>query len=169
MRKRPLAAALAVAALAVAVIAVAVIAAAGAPAKAASEATGVEGVWLTGKRKVAVRLYRCDAALCGRIVWLARPRERNGALKRDAANPDAALRDRPWCGVEAITAAKADGDGWRRGRYYNPQDGAVYAVDLAPRQDGGLDVRAYLAVRLLGKSEVWTRYDGDPPPCETDG
>lgn len=139
---------------------------------ALGNATGphaVEGVWLTGKKKVAVALYRCEAALCGRIVWLAKPRHRDGALKRDADNPDPALRHRPWCGIEAITAAKPDGDGWRGGRFYNPQDGAVYAVDIAPGVDDTLAVRAYLGVRLLGRSEVWTRFNSEPPPCETDG
>lgn len=140
--------------------------AAAAPAASGDEAA--EGVWLTEKKKVAVRLYRCDDALCGRIVWLAEPRDRSGALKRDAANPDPALRDRPWCGVETFSGLGRDGAGWSGGRFYNPQDGGVYGVDFGPAADRALKVRAYLGVRLLGKSEVWTRFDGEPPPCDAD-
>lgn len=133
-----------------------------------ARAAGVEGVWLTEKRKVAVELYPCGAAMCGKIVWLAKPRSRDGTLRRDVRNPDPALRDRPWCGIEVIRGLRRDGPGWADGRFYYPKEGKSFDIDLSDAGDGTLEVRAYLGIKLLGKTEVWTRPEGALPGCEPD-
>jgi len=135
---------------------------------APARADGVEGVWLTEKGKVAVELFRCGAELCGRIVWLARPRWSEGTLKRDERNPDPALRDRPWCGIEVISGLRRDGGGddWEDGSFYYPKDGKSFDLALRPNGDGTLKVWAYLGVKLLGKTEIWTRPEGALPGCE---
>jgi len=124
-----------------------------------------EGRWLTGKRKVAVTLYRCGEQICGRIDWLAKPRYRGGELRIDAHNPDPALRNRPWCGITAITGLREDGAGsWSGGKFYYPKDGNKYDLDIEANGDG-LRVYAYLALRFLGKTEDWVRAPEDLPGC----
>jgi len=125
-----------------------------APAAGAAE-PGIAGLWLTGKRKVAVELSACGDALCGRIVWLARPHRRDGSLKRDRENPDPALRDRPICGMTIIEGLQPDGNGgWEGGEFYYPGHGRTYSMRIEPR-DGALKVRAFLGLDLFGKSETW--------------
>ena len=130
-----------------------------------AEAAAIEGVWLTGKKEVGVDLYACGSRLCGRIVWLAKPRWSDNQLKMDERNPDPALRDRHWCGIEVISGLKPNGGDWESGDFYDPKDGKTYDIDIEPSADGTLKVRAYLGVKLLGRTEVWTRPDGTLPGC----
>lgn len=134
----------------------------------AARADGIEGVWLTGKKAVGVELYPCGGTTCGKIVWLAKPRWSEGTLKRDERNPDPALRDRPWCGIEVITGLRRNGAAWEGGSFYYPKDGKSFDLEIRENGDGTLKVRAYLGVKLLGKTETWTRPEGALPGCEPD-
>ncbi|MBK0400294.1 DUF2147 domain-containing protein [Limibaculum sp. M0105] len=135
---------------------------------AAAQAAGVEGVWLTEKGKVAVELYPCGERMCGKIVWLEKPRWSEGTLKRDERNPDPALRERPWCGIEVISGLRPDGRDWEDGSFYYPKEGKTFDLEMRQNGDDTLKVRAYLGVKLLGKTEIWTRANGELPGCEPD-
>lgn len=120
------------------------------------------GPWLTEKEGAVIEIYECgddqDRELCGRIAWLRKPYTDEGELKRDPENPDAALRDRPLCGIEVFTGLKrTDKDTWAYGRVYNPKDGNQYRAYLDARDDGTVHIRGYVGIPLFGKSETWTR------------
>jgi len=128
--------------------------------------SGVLGLWLSEKKKVLVDIYRCEDELCGKIVWLAKPYYKSGDFKRDRKNPDPALRDRGWCGIEVIQGLKAKGgDSWENGEFYFPKEGRTFDIDIEGRADADLKIWVYLGLRLLGKSEIWTR----PEPGQTVG
>src|SRR5580704_8247846 len=55
-----------------------------------------EGTWLLANR-VAVQVFECSGELCGRIVWLLRPRTPAGQPDLDHVNPDPSLRQRHLC------------------------------------------------------------------------
>ena len=128
-------------------------------------AESLEGRWLTGKRKVAVTLFPCQDAYCGRIDWLAKPYRKDGTLKIDSDNPDPSLRERPYCGIQIISDLRVKKPGvWSGGNLYNPQDGRTYDIEI--KTDGeGLRVRAYLGIKLLGKTEDWIRAPAETPGC----
>lgn len=134
-----------------------------APAFAAStepDPSGVLGFWMAESKKVAVEIYPCGEELCGKIVWLAKPYRKNGEFKRDKRNPDPALRDRGYCGIEVITGLKPKRDDyWRSGRFYYPKKGKTYDVDIKLKDDDRLELRAYLGIRLFGITEIWSRPD----------
>jgi len=132
-------------------------------AGAAGYAPVPEGVWLSEKGKVAVRFYNCADQICGRIVWMAKPYRKSGELRRDEKNPDPSLRDRSWCGMQVIEGLRAGGGGiWEGGAFYYPKDGNTYSLDVEPAGADQLTIHAYLGIRLLGKSETWTRAEEDP-------
>src|ERR1700745_2070264 len=60
-----------------------------------------EGTWLLANR-VAVQVFECSGLLCGKIVWLVRPRTPAGQPDVDRLNPDPALRQRPLCGLTIL-------------------------------------------------------------------
>ncbi len=128
------------------------------------DSVAILGYWLSDLKKVVVEIYSCEDELCGRIVWLAKPYRSSGELKRDKKNPDPALRDRGWCGIEVITGLKPARDGfWRRGRFYYPKKGRSFDIDIELKKGDRLELRVYLAIRLLGTSKIWTR----PEPGQT--
>lgn len=136
---------------------------------AAADPASIEGRWLTGKRGVVISLFRCGDELCGRIDWLKKPRYRGGELKIDRENPDPALRDRPWCGIDVVSRLREKKPGlWKGGKIYNPKDGGTY--DLEIRENGErLRVHAYLGIKLLGKTEDWIRATDEIPGCTEQG
>jgi len=125
------------------------------------------GYWLTENEKAIIQLYGCGDAACGKIVWLAEPLGEDGAPKTDKNNPDPAMQDRLLCGLELIGGlrrAEQPGD-WEGGAIYNSQDGAEYSVEVMTEAWDMLEVRGYLGVSLLGKSQVWTRVPSDRGGC----
>ncbi len=135
-------------------------------APAAASSDGPTGVWLTGKKKAAIRIYDCDAGLCGRIVWLKKPLDKTGRLKRDKNNPDAASRNQPLCGVVILRGLKSDEPGvWVGGTIYNPQDGHTYAGLIEVESEDTLMVRGYLGIPFLGKTEIWTKMEEPADSC----
>src|SRR5882724_2243810 len=86
-----------------------------------------EGTWLLANR-VAIQVFDCTGQLCGRIVWLVRPRSPTGQPDLDERNPDPTLRQRQLCGL-IIWGLQPDGPGhWSSGWFYDPEDGATYDV-----------------------------------------
>jgi uncharacterized protein (DUF2147 family) len=131
---------------------------------AETDPSAVTGVWLSEKGKVAVEIYPCADKLCGKIVWLAKPYRRDGKVKRDDRNPEPALQNRPYCGIEVIQNLKPKKNGtWESGRVYVPKQGETFDLDIELNKKGELELRAYLGIRLLGKSETWIR----PEPGRT--
>ena len=72
-----------------------------------------EGTWLLANR-VAIQVFDCSGLLCGKIVWLARPRTTVGRPDVDHLNPDPKLRQRPLCGLTILWGLPPNGPGhWR--------------------------------------------------------
>ena len=67
-----------------------------------------DGTWLFANR-VAVEVFECSGLVCGRIVWLLRPRTPAGQPDVDRLNPDPTLRHRPLCGLTIIWGLQPDG------------------------------------------------------------
>lgn len=119
------------------------------------------GHWLSGKKKLIVEFYPCGGEVCGRIAWLAKP-YKDGELRRDKHNPDPALRHRPFCGIEVIRGLEPDGDGvWNGGKVYDPKRGETYSLEVTQTGADELELRAYIGLKIFGKSETWTRPDPD--------
>lgn len=116
------------------------------------------GVWLLEKNKVAIQIYQCDDGFCGRIAWIKEPLDDNGRPWRDKYNPDAALRNRPLCGIEVLSGLRPAGhDQWDGGRIYNPRDGQVYAAAVRAVAPDTIEVHGYVGIPLFGKTRTLTR------------
>lgn len=126
----------------------------------------VHGLWLTENKKAIVEIAPCGAEACGRTVWVAEPVDASGRPKRDTKNADAAKRDRPICGLELVGGLHRQGKGaWSEGWVYNPKDGSTYSAAVRALSPQQIEVRGYLGVSLLGKSQVWTRVGDDRGGC----
>lgn len=133
----------------------------------AVEADPAFGHWLVDSGKAIVRLGPCGESACAEVVWLESEFDEQGEPRRDARNPDPALRDRTMCGLEIMWGLRREAPGdWRNGHVYNGRDGKTYGVRLSRQEDGTLKVRGYLGVPLLGKSQVWTPVEDDRGGCE---
>jgi uncharacterized protein (DUF2147 family) len=67
-------------------------------------------------------------------------------------------RNQPLTGLEMIRNVRRDGDTWGGGELLDPDNGKTYRVKLTPEPDGRtLQVRAYLGIALLGRTQTWRR------------
>ncbi|MEQ6291539.1 DUF2147 domain-containing protein [Vogesella sp. GCM10023246] len=91
--------------------------------------------------------------------------ELSGKVIKLFNNPDAvcdkcdgALKGKPIVGLTIMTGLKKDGDAWENGKILDPKSGKVYSAK-AKLVEGGkkLEVRGFLGISLLGRTQVWER------------
>ena len=114
------------------------------------------GLWDTGDG-AHVEMYERDGLYHGKFMHFYEEAPAGGV---DAENPDLALRGRSLVGADFILNFTFDGEKWKDGRIYNPENGKQYKADLELK-DGVLKVRGWLGVRLLGRTVNWSRLAQD--------
>ena len=85
------------------------------------------GVWMLDSGKVTVRIAPCGSELCGSIVGLAKPLNKEGQPKVDKKNPNESLRSRPLIGLTILANMRPSGDNKWKGTIYNADDGRTYS------------------------------------------
>jgi len=102
--------------------------------------------------RVAVQVFDCSGQLCGRIVWLLRPRTPTGQPDLDNRNPEPALRQRHLWGLQPGAPGH-----WTDGWLYDPQDGVTYNVNAELTSPIRISARVYRGVPLFGRTEILVR------------
>ena len=114
------------------------------------------GVWKNEDAKIEI--FKDGEKLDGKIAALNEKYTEDGQKKTDIHNPDPAKRERPLIGLVIMRGISPDGPRkWDGGTAYDPMTGNTYSVSL--EYDGGntLEVRGYLPVSGIGRTEVLTR------------
>lgn len=131
-----------------------------------SKAEGLtpEGVWLHDNERIRVQVAPCepqhDEPLCGKIVWLKNPDNREGGRRLDTENPVQSARQEPVIGMTVVRGLVRSGPRlWTGGSIYNPDDGASYKARVELVGPNTLHVRAYVMLPLFGETKVWTRVE----------
>ena len=81
----------------------------------------------------------------------------NGRPKVDRKNPNPSLRTKPIMGLVMLKDFKYDDNEWTGGHIYNPSDGKEYKAYMKLRDKNTLNVRGYVGISLLGKTDTWSR------------
>jgi uncharacterized protein (DUF2147 family) len=128
------------------------------PAARASDdqAAQILGHWLTEPRDGIIEISLAgDGSYQGKIVG------GNDPQRLDQHNPDPAKRVLPLLGQTILQGMKYDGSGaWSGGSIYDPDSGRTYKCRLARLDPDRLQVRGFIGIALLGRSQVWTHYQG---------
>ena len=128
------------------------------PSVWAQDADAILGEWLTEEGKAKVEIYSCEDSYCGKIVLLKEPKNPDGTNKRDINNPDENLRSRTIVGTNILTGLRYEGEGeWEDGEIYDPESGKTYSCRLELEDQNTLEVRGFIGLSLLGRSQTWTR------------
>lgn len=112
----------------------------------------IVGEWLTAAKDGKVQIYKSGNKFFGKISWGNRP---NG---KDTNNPDPKLRDQNLIGLVILKDFSFNGkDKWEEGTIYDPNNGKTYSCAIRLKNEKTLEVRGYIGISLLGRTEVWTR------------
>ncbi|OIM98750.1 hypothetical protein A9236_04985 [Polynucleobacter sp. QLW-P1DATA-2] len=61
-------------------------------------------------------------------------------------------------GMEILAGLKKTGDSYTGGQILDPDDGEIYRAEMKLKDQGSkLDLRAYIGIPLLGRTQTWIR------------
>lgn len=121
----------------------------------------VVGTWLNGEGTGQIQIYKTTSGhFAGKIVWLKEPIDpETGKPKLDKRNPDASKRTLPTLGLVNMRSFKynAEDKVWEHGKIYDPKNGKEYSCKMEFSDENTLNVRGYIGISLLGRTDKWTR------------
>lgn len=134
------------------------------PVAAAAQEKSAVGLWKTiddhnGKPKALIRISEANGEYQGKIEKLFRAPDEEPNPKCDKCTD--ARKDQPLIGMTILSGLKQDRQ--ERGEYsggqiLDPAEGKVYKSRMVLSDDGGkLNVRGYIGLPLLGRSQIWLR------------
>ncbi|MDQ8204582.1 DUF2147 domain-containing protein [Pelagicoccus sp. SDUM812003] len=118
------------------------------------------GLWRTiddetGEAKSLVRISRDkDGTLKGVVEQILAPDRRD----RVCEECEGERRDQPILGMTILWGFKPNKNKWSGGEILDPNNGKIYSAHLRLRKHGQvLDVRGYIGISLIGRSQLWQR------------
>lgn len=117
------------------------------------------GVWKNGEGTGHIQISRNGEKYQGRIVWLKEPIDpETGKPKLDKQHPDETVRARPIMGLVNMWGFHFSKEGvWEGGKIYDPKKGSTYSCTIRMKDVNTLEVRGYIGISLIGRTDVWTR------------
>lgn len=117
---------------------------------------GIDGKWQSPTGGARIEITKKGDKYVGTIFWLKEPNE-NGQSKKDSKNPDKAKRSRTIIGSQILEGfTKKSEKVYEGGTIYDPTSGKTYSCKMTLNGDI-LDIRGFIGVSLLGKTQKWTR------------
>lgn len=120
------------------------------------------GLWKTIDDKTQqprsfVRIVENNGVLEGRVEKLLnrQPDDDPDGLCRACSGE---RKDKPVVGMTILWGLRKSGDDWRGGEILDPKNGKTYSCKMKIADGGAkLDVRGYIGVSLIGRTQTWIR------------
>lgn len=123
-----------------------------------NEADKIVGTWLVGSGKAHIQIYKYSDKYAGKIVWLKEPMNESGKPKVDKNNPDASKRNNPLMGNVNMLGFKYTGNKtWKDGTIYDSENGKTYSCNMKLVDDNTLEVRGYIGISMIGRTDTWKK------------
>lgn len=124
-----------------------------------SDADRVLGVWMESTGKAKVKISKIGNKYFGKIVWLKEPIDpETKKPKTDKNNPDEELQGVKLKGLRVFKDFVYAGDDlWNKGTIYDSRKGKTYSCNITMKDINTLDIRGYIGISLIGRSDTWTR------------
>lgn len=118
----------------------------------------VTGKWKTiddetGEAKSIVEIYEQNGKIYGKIVEILNPAKKNAKCDKCKG----ADKGKPLLGLVIIKGLTKDGDEWTDGDILDPTKGKLYSCTIELDGKDKLDVRGYMGISLLGRTQTWHR------------
>jgi uncharacterized protein (DUF2147 family) len=123
-----------------------------------SASAQVTGKWKTvddetGEAKSIVEVYEQNGKIYGKIVEILNPAKKNAKCDKCPG----ADKGKPLQGLVIIKGLIKDGDEYTDGDILDPTRGKLYSCTIKLDGKDKLDVRGYMGVSLLGRTQTWSR------------
>ncbi|MEE1944756.1 DUF2147 domain-containing protein [Pedobacter sp. KR3-3] len=115
------------------------------------------GKWINPSGEGQIEIYKKGDKYFGKLAWIKEPNDENGKPKTDVKNPNASLRTKPLLGLEILKDFVFEDKKWTDGSIYDPKTGKTYSCNITLKENGQLNIRGYIGISLIGRSESWKR------------
>ncbi|MHA4895243.1 DUF2147 domain-containing protein [Pedobacter sp. PWIIR3] len=123
----------------------------------AQKQDAVLGRWVNSTGEAHIEITKRSDKYFGKIIWLKDPKDEKGNIKTDYQNPNTALRSKPIVGLEIMKDFVYEDGKWTNGNIYDPKSGKTYSCNMNVKPNGDLNMRGYIGISLIGRTEVWKR------------
>ncbi|AWG26615.1 DUF2147 domain-containing protein [Flavobacterium kingsejongi] len=118
----------------------------------------VTGKWKTiddetGDAKSIVEITEKDGKIYGKVVEILNP-EKKASKCQNCTGTD---KDKPILGLTIIKGLEKKGDEYTNGKILDPQKGKLYKCTISLDGKDKLNVRGYVGISLLGRTQTWSR------------
>lgn len=117
----------------------------------------IAGKWLNASGDAHILIYQNSGKFHGRLVWMKNPDDENGGPRLDKNNPDAGLSRRPLMGTLILKDFIYQDGVWEGGSIYDPKTGKTYSCLISMDNRDKINVRGFVGISVLGRTESWTR------------
>lgn len=127
-------------------------------------ANDICGIWWNKDKDAKIKIYSSSGKYWGQIHWLKFPIDSvTNKPKVDKNNPEETMRNRPVLGLLILKNLEWDEDDqeWTDGDIYDPKSGNSYSLTCKLKDKNTMELRGYLGISLLGRTDIWVRTD-DP-------
>lgn len=107
----------------------------------------------TGKEKSLIEIYEKDGVLYGKIVKILTKGRENAKCEECKG----ALKDKPILNMVVLSDLKKKEGEWTGGKIFDPNSGKEYKATLKLDGKDKLDVRGYVGISLVGRTQTWTK------------
>lgn len=115
------------------------------------------GKWVNPSGEGQIEIYKKGDKFYGKLAWIKEPNDESGKPKTDVKNPNTSLRTKPLLGLEILKDFVFEDEKWTDGTIYDPKTGKTYSCNLTLKENGQLNIRGYIGISLIGRSESWKR------------
>ena len=124
-------------------------------------ADAITGKWLTGEKNGIVLIFKYKEKYYGKLVWIKDSLNKHGNPVKDTKNPDPEKREQNIKGLIFMFNFTYDPeeDKWKDGRVYDPESGNTYSGYLKLQSKNVMDLRGYMGISLIGRTDTWTRVE----------
>lgn len=124
----------------------------------AQKESDIEGTWIPSSGKANVRIYKSGDHFYGAIIFLKEPIDSvSHKPKVDKNNPDKSKCNTPLMGYLLLKNFIYDDGIWKDGTIYDPENGKTYSCKITMKDKNTLDVRGFIGISLIGRTDVWKR------------
>ena len=116
------------------------------------------GKWMNAEKDLAVEVYKQNGQYRAKVIWFVCENGTKMSDFNDKKNPDAALKNRPWLGLEVLNGLFYNGDNeWNKGYIYDPNTGHTFRSICRLENSHTLKVRGYWLYEWIGKNMTFNR------------
>ncbi|MBE9600726.1 DUF2147 domain-containing protein [Pedobacter sp. MC2016-24] len=107
-----------------------------------AQAQDLQGIWLTKNSISKIEIYKAkDGLYNGKLIW----------------TKDQSEKAKKFHGALILTGLKKKSDLEYQGEAHDPEQDKTYSCTIKVKSAKELDLRGYIGISLIGRTERWTR------------